>query len=78
MSDFTYGGKVQLKLIFLEVFLKIQLFEEFLAILSFCFYCFYRDVLEKPCMYPDSCGQPTFAIKINPRLILGKAKTVST
>ena len=52
MLDFTYGGKVQLKLIFIDVFFKIQLFERFLTILSSCPYCFYPVVLEKPCMFP--------------------------
>ena len=38
MLDFTCGDKVQLELIFLEVFFTIQLFERFLAILSSCSY----------------------------------------
>ena len=51
MLDFTYGVKVQL--IFLKDFLKTELFESYLKILSFCSYCFYPVVLEKSCMYAD-------------------------
>ena len=58
MLDFTYGGKV---------FFTIQLFERFLAILSFCLYSFYPAVLGKLCMFPDQCDRPTIGIKINLR-----------
>ena len=78
MLDFTYRGKVQLKLIFLEVFLKTQLFEQFFGNSVFLFLLFLSSRSRKTLHVSRLVCLTNFCDKNQSSINFRKVKKVST